>query len=111
VTNIADAGFAAPRTVNVLYDNLVSVVAGGTSCNGSAFSGHTPQAGCGDLWGTITFSFTEGSQFVTTSSSNPAIFAFYQDTDLASAPEPVTLGVTGFALLALVAFKRRPARN
>jgi hypothetical protein len=113
VNNIVDAGPGTPRTATVQYDNLVSVITGSTSCNPSNFNGggHTPQTGCGDLWGTVTFSFTGGSQFITSSSTNPAIFAFYQDTDLATAPEPVTLGVTGFALLALVAFKRRHGRK
>jgi len=105
--NLADSGPGTPRTVTVQYDNLVSVVSGGTSCVPSGFNGggHTPQTGCGDTWGNITFTFTGGSAFIGTV-ANPAIFAFYQDTDLVGAPEPVTFGLSALGLVALIAAHR-----
>jgi hypothetical protein len=80
-------------TIQYQYDVLAQNVVGGCVT-----------VGCGNLWGTVAFNFT-GGQFIANSPLNPSLFSFFVEGDFADAPEPVTLGVTGFALLALVAYK------
>jgi hypothetical protein len=92
-------------TIQYQYDLLAQNVVGTPGCIA------TSPNGCGNLWGTVVFTFTgTGGQFITNSPLNPSLFAFFGEGDFADAPEPVTLGVTGFALLALVACKVSRAR-
>jgi hypothetical protein len=103
---IQQADPAALRSVTIQYQYglLAQNVVGGGGCS-------TPIGpnGCGDLWGTVAITFT-GGQFITNSRLNPSVFAFFDPGDFVDAPEPVTLGVTGFALLAIVACKVSRAR-
>jgi hypothetical protein len=98
---IQQADPAALRSVTIQYQYglLAQNVVGGGGCS-------TPIGpnGCGDLWGTVAITFT-GGQFITNARLNPSVFAFFDGGDSLDAPEPVTLGVTGFALLAIVACK------
>jgi len=99
----------APYTVTVQYSNLVTVLNTAQGCNGANWSQggvNTATTGCGDSWGTLSFTF--GNSFISTSAT-PTFYAFYQDTDLVTAPEPTTSLLAGGALLilGLVAVYRR----
>jgi hypothetical protein len=112
VANTVNTGTGV--TVSVTYDNraFLTGVPGTTNCNGAGFTGlHTGTPGCGDEFGKITFAFTGGPAFIGTTVTPIISFAFFTDTDLVGSPEPVTFGLIGTGLVALVAFRKRFARR
>jgi hypothetical protein len=100
-------------TVGVTYSNIVTLPGADQGCAGTTFSGNSTVTGCGDEFATLSFSFTGGNAFEA-SGSTPSQWAFFQDTDTANAPEPLTVGLVGAGLLALAALRKlrvsRPAR-
>ncbi len=95
-----------PYTVGVTYSNIVALAwPVNVGCGGAAFSGNSTVSGCGDEWATLGFSFTGGNAFEATGAT-AAQWAFFQDTDTAVAPEPLTMALTGLGLLALAGVRK-----
>jgi len=105
-TFASEAGGNSPYTVTVQYSNIAAIIAA-PPCRGSNWVGNNPVTGCGDAYGTVSFTF--GSPFIASTTSTPTRYAFFQDTDLVDAPEPVTFWLIGGGLAAIVAYRRRRA--
>jgi len=92
--------------VGVTYSNIVRLAGPDQGCGATApFAGGTTTAGCTDEWRTVTFTFTAG-QFLAGAGGN-ALWTFHMDTDTLGTPEPMTLGLMGAGLLAIVACRKR----
>jgi hypothetical protein len=99
----SESGTHSPFTVNVVYSDIVALQ-NATHCNGATYAASNPTVGCGDSWATLTFTFS-GNAFQ--AGATNAVWSFFQDTDAAVAPEPLTIGLMGAGLLALVALRKR----
>jgi hypothetical protein len=96
-----DSGGNAPYTATVTYDNRTTLVSN-LACIGF---GTNTNAGCGDVWGTVSWVFN--NPFIATTVVTPTTWVFFQDTDLVVAPEPLTLALTGAGLFGLIAYRKR----
>jgi len=110
-TFVSESGGNTPYTVTAQYSNIAALVAAPPCRDASGgpvtWSANTAVSGCQDEWGTLAFSFSQ--PFIATTTSTPTRFAFYQDTDEVTAPEPVTFWLIGGGLAAFVAYRRRRA--
>jgi hypothetical protein len=103
----SESGRNSPFTANVTYSNIVALTGPNQGCLGSTFAANSTVTGCGDEWATLTFTFS-GNPFQATASPNTAaVWSFFQDTDAAVAPEPLTMGLMGAGLFALAALRKR----
>jgi len=100
----SESGSHSPFTVNVTYSDIVALQ-NATVCNGATYAASNPTIGCGDAWATLTFTFS-GNTFQATG-GNSSVWSFFQDTDAAVVPEPLTMGLMGAGLLALAALRKR----
>ena len=94
-----------PFTVSVTYDNILTFLGAPQPCQGGGvFTGKTTATGCTDEWDKVTFVFTN-STFRATTLGN-AVWAFFQDTDEVGVPEPVTVGMFGVGLVAILGYRK-----
>jgi len=101
----SETGGNAPYTVTVQYTNIAVLIGSTHTACSNGWSANFRDTGCQDEFGTVNFSFA--NNFVATSTLTPTNFLFFQDTDEATAPEPMTLGLTAVSLAALVIVYRR----
>ena len=99
---------AASLAPNVTYSNILALAGPNQGCNGATFAANSTVTGCGDEWAKLTFTFS-GNPFQATTGGGGgnAVWSFFQDTDAAVAPEPLTWGLMGAGLLALATLRKR----
>jgi len=98
----SESGGNSPYTATVTYNNKATIIAAPPCIGFGTNSG----VGCGDVWGSVNFSF--GSPFIAATTVTPTTWLFFQDTDMVQSPEPITVGITGAGLLTLmIAYRRR----
>jgi len=104
----AESGANKPFTANVTYSNILALAGPNQGCNGATFAANSTVTGCGDEWAKLTFTFS-GNPFQATTGGGGgnAVWSFFQDTDAAVAPEPLTWGLMGAGLFALAALRKR----